>query len=219
MASLLMWPSSSSLPLSLAAAAAPASGAAALVRVLKAERDAAAAAMALFGGGSTSAAFKRHGSSAGTGRAADPRAAGTAAAAAVAAAAQAAGAEAAAQAAQGRLLVLRNRAPRWCGALGAYTLHFNGRVTEASVKNFQLEAVGGPGLWATKGAAAASGGGGGASAKARGGGGGSSSGNGVVLQFGRVSADAFTLDYAWPMTPVQAFAIALTSLDQKIAVE
>jgi tubby-related protein 1 len=126
------------------------------------------------------------------------------------------------QAAQGRLLVLRNRAPRWCAALGAYTLHFNGRVTEASVKNFQLEAVGGPGLWATKGAgaaAASSGSNGGASAKARGSGSGSSSGDGVVLQFGRVSADAFTLDYAWPMTPVQAFAIALTSLDQKIAVE
>lgn len=33
---------------------------------------------------------------------------------------------------------MHNKPPRWNEALGAYCLNFNGRVTEASVKNFQL---------------------------------------------------------------------------------
>lgn len=36
------------------------------------------------------------------------------------------------------MTVLRNKAPRWNDALGAYCLNFGGRVTHASVKNFQL---------------------------------------------------------------------------------
>ncbi|MES1911375.1 MAG: hypothetical protein MHM6MM_003817 [Cercozoa sp. M6MM] len=35
--------------------------------------------------------------------------------------------------------VLHNRKPQWSEAVGAFVLNFNGRVTEASVKNFQLE--------------------------------------------------------------------------------
>ena len=35
-------------------------------------------------------------------------------------------------------IILRNRPPRWNAALGAYCLHFGGRVTHASVKNIQL---------------------------------------------------------------------------------
>ena len=38
-------------------------------------------------------------------------------------------------------VVLRNKPPRWNEALGAYCLSFGGRVTQASVKNFQLVAV------------------------------------------------------------------------------
>ena len=38
------------------------------------------------------------------------------------------------------MMVLRNKAPRWNDALGAYCLNFCGRVTHASVKNFQLVA-------------------------------------------------------------------------------
>ena len=42
------------------------------------------------------------------------------------------------------MTVLRNKAPRWNDALGAYCLNFGGRVTHASVKNFQLVADGDP---------------------------------------------------------------------------
>ena len=34
--------------------------------------------------------------------------------------------------------IMKNRPPRWSEAVGAYVLNFNGRVTMASVKNFQL---------------------------------------------------------------------------------
>ena len=39
----------------------------------------------------------------------------------------------------------------------------------------------------------------------------------VVLQFGRVAKDEFTMDFQWPMSPFQAFAITLSSFDSKIA--
>lgn len=38
-------------------------------------------------------------------------------------------------------MVLRNKPPRWNQGLGAYCLNFGGRVTQASVKNFQLVSV------------------------------------------------------------------------------
>ena len=38
----------------------------------------------------------------------------------------------------GGIVVLQNKAPRWNEALNAYCLNFKGRVTQASVKNFQL---------------------------------------------------------------------------------
>jgi tubby-related protein 1 len=41
-------------------------------------------------------------------------------------------------------VVLHNKAPKWSEALNAYCLNFNGRVTEASVKNFQLVATDAP---------------------------------------------------------------------------
>lgn len=36
------------------------------------------------------------------------------------------------------MVLLRNKPPRWNEQLGAYCLNFSGRVTAASVKNFQL---------------------------------------------------------------------------------
>ncbi len=36
------------------------------------------------------------------------------------------------------MVMLRNKAPKWNEQLGAYCLNFGGRVTAASVKNFQL---------------------------------------------------------------------------------
>ncbi|KAH6567041.1 hypothetical protein BASA60_009195 [Batrachochytrium salamandrivorans] len=37
--------------------------------------------------------------------------------------------------------------------------------------------------------------------------------NHIVLQFGRCGPDLFTLDVRWPMTPIEAFVIALTTFD------
>ena len=39
-----------------------------------------------------------------------------------------------------QLVVLRNKPPKWNEQLGAYCLNFHGRVTQPSVKNFQLAA-------------------------------------------------------------------------------
>ena len=41
----------------------------------------------------------------------------------------------------------------------------------------------------------------------------------IIMQFGRIGADSFSLDFKFPMTAVTAFAIALTSLDSKLACE
>jgi tubby-related protein 1 len=38
----------------------------------------------------------------------------------------------------------------------------------------------------------------------------------VVLQFGRTSENEFVMDFSYPLTPIQAFGICLTSLDRKI---
>lgn len=86
-----------------------------------------------------------------------------------------------------RLVYMINKPPRWNDAVGAYVLNFNGRVTMASVKNFQLVDP--------------------------------EDQEPVLLQFGRVGKDVFTMDYQWPLCPLQAFAIALSSFDYKIACE
>ena len=36
------------------------------------------------------------------------------------------------------MVVMRNKPPKWNEQLSAYCLNFKGRVTQASVKNFQL---------------------------------------------------------------------------------
>ena len=41
----------------------------------------------------------------------------------------------------------------------------------------------------------------------------------VLLQFGRVGKDLFTMDYQHPLSPFQAFAICLSSFDSKLACE
>ena len=41
----------------------------------------------------------------------------------------------------------------------------------------------------------------------------------IVMQFGRVAEDVFTMDFAYPMCAVQAFAVALSSFDSKLACE
>ncbi|KAM3129701.1 hypothetical protein pb186bvf_018214 [Paramecium bursaria] len=41
----------------------------------------------------------------------------------------------------------------------------------------------------------------------------------ILLQFGRVGTDLFNLDFQYPLSPLQAFEIALSSFDYKIACE
>ncbi|RHY04667.1 hypothetical protein DYB28_003970 [Aphanomyces astaci] len=85
------------------------------------------------------------------------------------------------------LTYLINKPPRWNDQVGAYVLNFNGRVTMASVKNFQLVT---PEDQET-----------------------------VILQFGRVGKELFTMDFRAPLCPFQAFAITLSSFDSKLACE
>lgn len=85
------------------------------------------------------------------------------------------------------VIELINKPPRWNDQVGAYVLNFNGRVTMASVKNFQLVSP--------------------------------EDEDKIILQFGRVGKDLFTMDFSYPLTPFQAFAICLSSLDGKWACE
>ena len=86
----------------------------------------------------------------------------------------------------GDLRQFTNREPTFREDLGAYCLDFGGRVSMASVKNFQLVATEDLGM-------------------------------GNILQFGRIQSDMFTLDVQWPLSIFQAFAIALSSCDTKLA--
>ncbi|KAJ7998748.1 hypothetical protein DPEC_G00208090 [Dallia pectoralis] len=85
------------------------------------------------------------------------------------------------------LIELHNKTPTWNEDTASHVLNFNGRVTQASIKNFQIVH--------------------------------SKDEDYIVMQFGRVADDAFTLDYSYPMCAVQAFAIALSSFDGKITCE
>ncbi|CAO2169898.1 unnamed protein product [Urochloa humidicola] len=112
-----------------------------------------------------------------------------------------------------RPLVLRNKEPRWHEQLLCWCLNFRGRVTVASVKNFQLIAA--PQLDSvpsessqqaqqqTQPSSSSS----------------ASDHDKVILQFGKVAKDMFTMDYRYPLSAFQAFTICLTSFDTKLACE
>lgn len=85
------------------------------------------------------------------------------------------------------ILKLENKKPSWNDELRAYVLNFDGRVTVASVKNFQLVDSRQP--------------------------------DRVLVQFGKVGPDRFNLDFQYPICGMQAFAIALTAFDNKLACE
>jgi len=93
-------------------------------------------------------------------------------------------------------LVLKNKAPRWHEQLQCWCLNFRGRVTVASVKNFQLVA-------STETPPTTS----------------QSDHDKVLLQFGKIGKDMFTMDYRYPLSAFQAFAICLSSFDTKLACE
>uniref|UniRef100_A0A8C3D0Y0 TUB bipartite transcription factor n=1 Tax=Cairina moschata TaxID=8855 RepID=A0A8C3D0Y0_CAIMO len=83
------------------------------------------------------------------------------------------------------VIELHNKTPVWNDDTQSYVLNFHGRVTQASVKNFQIIHDNDPDY--------------------------------IVMQFGRVAEDVFTMDYNYPMCALQAFAIALSSFDSKLA--
>ncbi|KAI1724833.1 tub family domain-containing protein [Ditylenchus destructor] len=82
---------------------------------------------------------------------------------------------------QPRMLVMTNKTPFWNEQSQVYQLDFNGRVTQESAKNFQIEYQ-----------------------------------SRQVLQFGRIENGAYTLDFREPFTAIQAFAIALASITQRL---
>jgi tubby-related protein 1 len=43
--------------------------------------------------------------------------------------------------------------------------------------------------------------------------------NKIYLQFGKVTELTFNVDFQWPFSPMQAFALALSSFDYKFACE
>jgi len=85
------------------------------------------------------------------------------------------------------ITVLQNKSPVWNEDSQSYVLNFHGRVTQASVKNFQIVHEKEPDY--------------------------------IVMQFGRVEDDVFTMDYRYPLCAIQAFSIALSSFDNKLACE
>ncbi|XP_075520716.1 tubby-like F-box protein 8 [Primulina tabacum] len=101
-----------------------------------------------------------------------------------------------------RPLVLKNKSPRWHEQLQCWCLNFRGRVTVASVKNFQLIAATQPAATAPTTSHPAQ-----------------SDHDKIILQFGKVGKDMFTMDYRYPLSAFQAFAICLSSFDTKLACE
>ena len=93
---------------------------------------------------------------------------------------------------------MHNKAPLWNEGSQVYQLDFGGRVTQESAKNFQIE----------------------------------HSGKQVrtirrptelhhllcyqVMQFGRIDENAYTLDFQYPLTALQAFSVALANVTQRL---
>ncbi|KAI3722801.1 hypothetical protein L2E82_33898 [Cichorium intybus] len=89
-------------------------------------------------------------------------------------------------------LVLKNKSPIWHERLQRWCLNFKGRVTRASVKNFQL-------IPSVEDFHKVS----------------NEEKDQVILQFGKIEQDIFTMDYRYPLSAFQAFAICLSSFDTK----
>lgn len=81
-----------------------------------------------------------------------------------------------------------NALPEWDPVLKIHSLKFNGRATEVSVKNFKLIKDGAKSDVSVDEEP-------------------------FFFRLGKVGKDTFNCDYRWPMTPLQAFGIALTSFE------
>jgi len=97
---------------------------------------------------------------------------------------------------------MHNKAPVWNEDTQSYVLNFHGRVTQASVKNFQVVHESDR-KWILMYSIFAN----------------LITADYIVMQFGRVSDDNFTMDYTYPLSALQAFGIALSSFDGKLACE
>ncbi|CAI9115154.1 OLC1v1015991C1 [Oldenlandia corymbosa var. corymbosa] len=91
-------------------------------------------------------------------------------------------------------VVLKNKAPRWREESQAWCLDFKGRVLVASAKNFQLlEAVDTLNKDVPQPAEQEK----------------------IILQFGKFGKDIFTMDYQYPLSAFEAFAICLSNFGCK----
>lgn len=87
----------------------------------------------------------------------------------------------------------------WNEQSQVYQLDFGGRVTLESAKNFQIEFKGKqvrrtfPGVSDRVDASLFQ-----------------------VIQFGRIENNCYTLDFEWPFSPLQAFAVALANITQRL---
>lgn len=87
---------------------------------------------------------------------------------------------------QYNLTLLQNRPPWWNHELNAFVLNFGGRVSVASVKNFQLCDR--------------------------------HDHRNIILQFGRIEGKhSFTCDFSYPLSPIQAFGISISSLQSRFS--
>lgn len=95
-----------------------------------------------------------------------------------------------------------NKEPFWDEKYGGHVLNFNGRVKVSSVKNFQLlmKSNNKSPLRSTESQAKSD-----------------DDGSAIVLQFGKIGKDTFALDFQYPLSPFQAFALCIASMDGKIA--
>jgi len=118
------------------------------------------------------------------------------------------------------VLPLTNKAPLWNAELHTFTLAYEGRAAQPSVKNVQLVEHVAPPTAATESATArssdgatssSSGGGGGGGAGARGAGADvdTTPDTAPTFQMGKLNDHLFTVDWATPLSPMAAFAIAL----------
>jgi hypothetical protein len=93
------------------------------------------------------------------------------------------------------LVYAHNKIPIWMEAVGGYTLDFEGRATVGSAKNAIVTMAGVPG---------------------------------AALRFGSVAAKygvlapvtaVYTLDFQFPFSPLQAFAVGISNCERKVLVE
>lgn len=96
---------------------------------------------------------------------------------------------------------MHNKAPLWNEGSQVYQLDFGGRVTQESAKNFQIEHLGKQvrmnKTYVHKVKVKIK-------CKIQ------------VMQFGRIDENAYTLDFQYPLTALQAFSVALANVTQRL---